>query len=105
VRQCGHCRKVYQRSLRNDRPGYVYLFKSPSGYYKIGASEDVEQRHSALSIPIVFELEIACTITVPDMFDAESDLHTAFKSKEVAPEWFALDTQDVEYIKSLAVQS
>lgn len=102
IKRCKQCQKVYNRSKRPDHPGFVYLFKSPTGYYKIGISENWQQRLDQIRIPVVFEVEMVCAYMVPDMFDAEIELHQRFADQSVTSEWFALTPEDVDYVKSLA---
>lgn len=99
---CRDCIKLYQRARREDRPGYVYLFRSSTGYYKIGIAKNVEQRRLQLHIPVVFEVECIFQFHVDDMTDIESYLHGVFASKSVANEWFVLDETDLTFIREFA---
>lgn len=54
----------------------------------------------ALKLP--FEVEFECLIKTLDMYSTEKELHEKFASKHVNGEWFNLDDNDVQYIKSLA---
>lgn len=99
-------RRVSER-LRNDemanwRAGYVYLIQSPTGAYKIGRTSNPDDRMKTFSVKLPFEVEYVCLIPTPDMYGFEAQLHDHFASKRVNGEWFALDTDDVEYIKGLA---
>lgn len=99
---CKECMRRNSRARRSDKPGYLYLFRSSTGYYKIGVAEDVDIRHKQFHIPKVFEIEIICSFYVDDMFDIEQTLHANFQTKMVTREWFELSLDDVEYIKGLA---
>lgn len=86
-------------------PGYVYLIQSPSGAYKIGRSKNPENRLKTFGVKLPFEVEYIAIIRTSDMYALESDLHIRYSDKRVNGEWFALAPADVDYIKSLAVQS
>lgn len=82
--------------------GYVYLIRSASGHYKIGRTKDPKNRMKTFGIQLPFEVEYLCLIETVDMKALEMSLHEQFASKRVNGEWFALDAEDVEYIKDMA---
>lgn len=84
-------------------PGFVYLIQQVNGqHYKIGKSITPDKRMSLFEVKLPFPIERICTIETDDMSGLERELHETFANKRVDGEWFALDTEDVEYIKSLA---
>lgn len=85
------------------KSGYVYLIESSHGVYKIGLSRDPQNRIATFGILLPFPVEFVCLIQTDDMRALETQLHTRYADKRINGEWFALDTADVEYIKSLAV--
>lgn len=86
---------------RKKQSGYIYLITSKDGLYKIGLSKDVMSRIKTLGVTLPFEIEPIHTIKTDDMVGLEKELHSRFESKRIRGEWFALETDDVEYIKSL----
>lgn len=84
--------------------GFVYLLPDETGTYKIGCTADPESRAKSYRTHRSTPVEFTCLIASPDMKDLEKQLHIQFADKRVNGEWFALDSADVEYIKSLAVQ-
>lgn len=84
-------------------PGFVYLIQQVNGqHFKIGKSKDPDKRMSLFEVKLPFPIERICAIETDDMNELERELHETFANKRVDGEWFALDTEDVEYIKSLA---
>lgn len=96
------CQEAIQRSKNS---GYVYLVQSPTGAYKIGRTKDPSNRMKTFTVKLPFEVDYVCVIETADMYKLEGDLHLRFNTKRVNGEWFRLEPQDVEHIKSLAVSS
>lgn len=93
---------VYYEQQTRPKHGFVYLLQSPTSAYKIGRTKDPQSRMKTFGIQLPFEVEYACLIETPDMYDLESRLHSRFAKKRINGEWFNLTNDDVEYIKSLA---
>lgn len=93
------CQEAIQLSKNS---GYVYLIQSPTGSYKIGRTKDPSNRMKTFTVKLPFEVDYVCVIETADMYRLEGDLHLRFNSKRVNGEWFRLEPQDVEHIKSLA---
>ncbi len=81
--------------------GYVYLLQSPSKFYKIGHTANYKERIHTFNVKLPFEVEYIALIESNNMFKLENELHTKYDGKRGNGEWFALDNDDVEYIKSL----
>lgn len=81
--------------------GYVYLIASDTGYYKIGRTNNPENRLATFAVKLPFHVEYECLIACPDMRALERSLHQKFEHKRVNGEWFALDADDIAIIKSL----
>jgi hypothetical protein len=79
-----------------DRPGYVYLLKTPHGY-KIGRSTSVEQRVRALRSILPFDVELVHTLRARDMVLCEQLWHEHFAEKKIKGEWFRLDEKDIAF--------
>lgn len=84
------------------KPGYVYLLRSENGYYKIGRTQDPQNRVKTFGIQLPFEVEYECLIKTDAMVKLEKQLHDHFAHKRIKGEWFNLSPDDVEYIKGLA---
>lgn len=81
--------------------GFIYLIKSEMGHFKIGRTKSPETRlKQFLKLP--FAIEVITVIKTSDMRSLEAELHAIYDPKRVNGEWFALDDDDVAYIKSLA---
>src|SRR5690242_18538642 len=96
--------KATREPIIRDSSGYVYLLQSPKGAYKIGKSVNPKSRFQTFKLSLPFEVEYVCVIQTNRMSDLERELHERFASKKINGEWFDLSTEDVQYIKSLAVQ-
>lgn len=86
-------------------PGYVYLIRSSTGFFKIGHTKNPENRMATFNVKLPFEVEFVCLISTEDMIVLEKTLHRQFANKRVNGEWFDLTTEDVEYIKGLTEQA
>lgn len=87
--------------VKTKKPGYVYLIKSPTGYYKIGRSKNPNNRKKTFGVQLPFEVEFEHLIKTDDMETLETELHLYFSHLRVNGEWFDLSADDVAYIKSL----
>ena len=87
-------------AMRKPRPGYVYLFRDKAGLCKIGCSANPKQRARNISQPN-YSIDIVCAIWAEDMAALEQSLHKRFAEKRVKGEWFELNEDDIEYIRSL----
>lgn len=85
------------------RSGYVYLVKEINGpHYKIGRSKNPKNRTETFGVKLPYRVDYECIIKADDMYELEATLHKQFEDKQVDGEWFALEPEDVAYIKSLA---
>ena len=85
------------------RGGYVYLVQlGDQNMYKIGLTIDPQKRIKAIGTKLPWGLNLIVLIKAEDRFFLETQLHNKFHHKRVSGEWFALDPEDVEYIKELA---
>jgi hypothetical protein len=91
-----------KRKPAKDTTGFVYLLQSPTSAYKIGRSKNPDHRLKTFGIQLPYEVEYLAVIPTDDMYTLESELHERYADKRVNGEWFELDDNDVEYIKSLA---
>lgn len=98
-------RKSSAKVVRTPKEGYVYLVKSVSGHYKIGKSINPHDRIRTFGVKLPFEVEIIHTIKSLQYHALEKFLHAKFDDKRVNGEWFNLSDDDVDYVKSLAVQA
>ena len=81
--------------------GFVYLIHSTSGLYKIGKSKTPRSRLSSLQTSTTDKLEIIHLIETDCMSNLEDNIHRHVSHKQVHGEWFNLDMDDVNWIKSL----
>lgn len=82
------------------RPGYVYLLKSSSGFYKIGRAQNPTNRLKTFTVKMPFEVEYEHLLKTNNPKDLEQFFHKRFADKRVNGEWFALTPSDIEFIKS-----
>jgi len=86
---------------RKPKPGYVYLFQTSTGIYKIGQSIDPGKRLTSIQSSLPYKLSSIVRIPTNDMSKLENELHNRFRDKRIRREWFDLSPEDVEYIKGL----
>ena len=80
--------------------GWIYILRA-GDYYKIGRSQDPVNRYSQLATLPPWPTEIVHTFETENYHAIEKDLHDIFASKRANGEWFALDAEDVELLRSL----
>lgn len=99
-------RKLKARIEASRKPnnGFVYLIRANNGIYKIGRTRVPDNRIKTFEVKLPFEVEYEALIPTDDMHALEKQLHRRFAAKRGNGEWFALDAEDVAYIKSLAVR-
>jgi hypothetical protein len=90
-----------QKKKARRRAGYVYLVRSPTGYYKIGRTKNPKDRIQTFKVKLPFEVEYEALIPTKDMYSLEKELHDQFAHKRGEGEWFELNQENVAYIKSL----
>lgn len=83
-----------------DHHGCIYLFRT-GPYYKLGKSVNPELRFRGLQMMIPYPVEFVCSMAVDDMDAVELELHEKFAEKCHRGEWFLLNEQDVEFVKSI----
>jgi predicted GIY-YIG superfamily endonuclease len=94
--------KVVLEEEPQDKPGFVYVIyvEDTAGerFYKIGLSENFNQRIAKHQCGCQFEICVATVYYVADMQLEERALHAVFKHKRVRGEWFRLDAGDLAEI-------
>ena len=82
--------------------GVVYLLKiKGKSQYKIGVTTNLEKRLTQISPKMPFALNVEHKIKSDKIYSLEEKLHNKFKDKHIKGEWFELNKDDVNYIKSL----
>jgi len=93
---------VPQPKAKRRDPGFVYLLREINGaHYKIGKTKNPESRAKTFGVQLPYSVEYECVINTPSMSVLETALHERYAHKRINGEWFALDPEDVEYIKAL----
>ena len=89
----------YDKLGKNPKTTNIYLaVNNRNGYYKIGQSINPEIREKTLQSE---EPEVEFIISFPGDKTTEKLLHDKYQDKRLRGEWFALNSEDVEFIKSL----
>jgi hypothetical protein len=85
---------------------YTYLMSGAPSLYKIGWTTNPKSRLSKMGGQ-AYPVKYVCLIKTDNGLALEQELHQRFASKRMRDqaEWFRLAVEDVEYIKSLAVES
>lgn len=89
------------------RGHYIYVIRDMdvTGYYKIGRTNTPEIRLSTFEVKLPFRIEIISLFACKNAAIKESELHTQYANKRIRGEWFALESEDVMYLKSLGEKS
>lgn len=82
-----------------DKPGYVYVLQSDSGFYKIGRTVNPHNRLKTFEVKLPFVVDYTLVIESEAHIKLERDLHQRFSDKRKAGEWFALCPLDIEALR------
>ena len=89
------------KSLRVDE-GYVYLIRATGqNLYKIGKSINPEKRFQSIIGGLPMKAEVIHIAWFEDHSYAEQMFHDTFSKTRQNGEWFVLEDEDVEFVKSL----
>lgn len=91
------------------KPGYIYVLKSGL-YYKIGYADDVAQRLKVVGLAakpddLTEPIELLFSFETTSKMVAERTLHDFFARHRVKGEWFRLNDQHVESLRSFTESS
>lgn len=82
-------------------PGYVYFVQEyMNGTFKIGKTKNVEKRMNLFGVKLPFENQLVFLINSADHHQTEVAFHKHFSSKRLEGEWFALNKEDISWIKA-----
>lgn len=82
-------------------PGVVYVLRADNGAYKIGMSTNPHGRFVNLTTALPFRVSVVLTINSKNPSRLERDLHARFKTARLNGEWFALQPEDIAFIRTI----
>jgi hypothetical protein len=81
-------------------PGYVYFVQEyMNGTFKIGKTKHIEKRMNLFSVKLPFENKLVFLIKTGNHHQTEVAFHKHFTEKRVEGEWFALNKDDIAWVK------
>ena len=84
-----------------DAPGYVYFVQEyMNGTFKIGKTKHIEKRMNLFNIKLPFENKLIYLIKTGNHHQTEVAFHKHFSAKRLEGEWFSLNREDMNWIKS-----
>lgn len=101
---CMSCKyRLEQSHQGKGEAGFAYVIGDLQiGIYKIGCSRNPKNRLSQIGKLIgPLELELICTVSTDDKRRTERKLHARFSDKRKRGEWFLLNQDDIDWIKSM----
>jgi hypothetical protein len=90
--------KIRAQKTKSDS-GYVYILQAKE-YFKIGKTKDLDRRLTQISPQLPFEVELIHTIETKRMTELEQVLHAGLHHKRANGEWFKLEEDDLDWLKS-----
>lgn len=79
-------------------PGYVYVVKSDTGHYKIGRTNNPDDRRRTFNVKLPVEIEFIVLIKSGNYSALESTLHLQYQHKRINGEWFSLSRSDLLFL-------
>lgn len=82
---------------------FVYLIKDidVTGYHKIGMTTNPHTQLRDFGVKLPFNIHIVALIPCTNARQLESWLHKQYEGKRINGEWFNLNSNDIEQIKSM----
>jgi hypothetical protein len=96
----GWAKGTPEKTSANYSPTYIYIITAEEylGIYKIGFTNDIEQRLCSLQTGCPYVLFAYRSYQVSNPMAVEAMLHAFFHKKRIRGEWFRLDNVDLQYI-------
>ena len=87
--------------LPGKAPGYVYFVQEyMNGSFKIGKTKNLEKRMNIFGVKLPFENKLIFLIKTGNHHQTEASFHKHFSDKRLEGEWFALNKDDLAWIKA-----
>lgn len=87
--------------LQGKAPGYVYFVQEyMNGSFKIGKTKNLEKRMNIFGVKLPFENKLIFLIKTGNHHQTEVAFHKHFSDKRLEGEWFALNKDDLGWIKA-----
>lgn len=87
--------------LQGKAPGYVYFVQEyMNGSFKIGKTKNLEKRMNIFGVKLPFENKLIFLIKTGNHHQTEAAFHKHFADKRLEGEWFALNKDDLSWIKA-----
>jgi hypothetical protein len=100
---CHNCRtenaRLWNQVRNNQIPGFLYLFRSDNGLYKIGHSTNVEARLHECRKYSPVAIDLIESWYNDDANGLEQELHIRYKDLHHHAEWFALSPEQVATLR------
>lgn len=92
--------QLYNHTLFNGghNHGYVYVVKSDTGHYKIGRTNNPNDRRKTFNVKLPIEVEFVVLIQSRNYTALESILHLQYQHKRANGEWFNLTRSDLLFL-------
>jgi len=89
-----------QNGQKAHQEGNVYLIQAQNGLVKIGISDNINRRFSALNTASPIELTLLAVKQTPIAQLMETELHEQYADRRERGEWFRLTADEIETIVS-----
>lgn len=87
--------------LPGKAPGYVYFVQEyMNGSFKIGKTKNLEKRMNVFGVKLPFENKLIYLVKTGNHHQTEVAFHKHFADKRLEGEWFALNKDDLSWIKA-----
>jgi hypothetical protein len=109
-RSLEHSKKMSQNARNTNsrlKPdGYIYILQyGKSDIYKIGVSARPKRRIQDIDNASPFPVKKILTAWFKDVYEMEEIIHKNLENVLIRKEWFRLDNQSLEQVKSVIVET
>ncbi|NOJ74021.1 hypothetical protein [Paenibacillus alvei] len=92
----------FRRATEDPKEGTLFIYKElGTNYYRFGVTADrIEHRLKAIRHSLPVDIDVIFSRTIHQMYRAKMFLDSVFMAKKDDNNWYTLDTEDIDYVRS-----